>query len=134
MSIEASSSRHDEDKSSTSRHDEEKKIAVDKPGSGSPAGSSIRHGLDVLALQDLDPAMDLKMHLVNDVGGSLSIQCRIIRCSAAGLIRLPFSQAIDEIGFTLYHWKLFFLNGFGYVLAFLGPGTGAILAPRRLPT
>ena len=24
-------------------------------------------------------------------------------------------QAIDEIGFTAYHTKLFFLNGFGYV-------------------
>jgi len=25
------------------------------------------------------------------------------------------AQAIDEIGFTLYQWKLFFLNGFGCV-------------------
>lgn len=25
-------------------------------------------------------------------------------------------QAIDEIGFTPYHLKLFFLNGFGFVI------------------
>ncbi|KAK0705536.1 major facilitator superfamily domain-containing protein [Lasiosphaeris hirsuta] len=47
-------------------------------------------GEDILGLQDLDPAMNLKMHLVND--------------------------AIDEIGWTPYHTKLFFLNGFGYAV------------------
>ncbi|RYP43201.1 hypothetical protein DL770_011783 [Monosporascus sp. CRB-9-2] len=45
---------------------------------------------DVLALQDLDPALNMKMHLVND--------------------------AINEIGWTNYHWKLFMLNGFGYAV------------------
>jgi hypothetical protein len=54
----------------------------------SSAAASLK-GLDVLALNDLDPAMDMKMHLVNN--------------------------AIDEIGWTNYHLKLFFLNGFGYV-------------------
>lgn len=29
-------------------------------------------------------------------------------------LSLPM-QAIDSIGFTTYHTKLFFLNGFGYV-------------------
>ncbi|KAM4059277.1 major facilitator superfamily protein [Hirsutella rhossiliensis] len=43
---------------------------------------------DVLSLGDVDPALDKKMRLVND--------------------------AIDEIGWTPYHLKLFFLNGFGY--------------------
>ncbi|KJK77237.1 hypothetical protein H634G_06975, partial [Metarhizium anisopliae BRIP 53293] len=43
---------------------------------------------DILALQDLDPGMDKKMHLVNN--------------------------ALDEIGWTNYHWKLFFLSGFGF--------------------
>ncbi|KAG6997431.1 hypothetical protein FocnCong_v015907 [Fusarium oxysporum f. sp. conglutinans] len=45
---------------------------------------------DLLDLQDLDPAFNQKMRLVND--------------------------AIDEIGWTPYHLKLFFLNGFGYDL------------------
>ncbi|KAK1754377.1 hypothetical protein QBC47DRAFT_447307 [Echria macrotheca] len=47
-------------------------------------------GEDILALQDLDPAMNRKMHLVNN--------------------------AIDEIGWTPYHTQLFFLNGFGYAV------------------
>ncbi|KIL90679.1 hypothetical protein FAVG1_06414 [Fusarium avenaceum] len=42
---------------------------------------------DLLDLQDLDPAFNEKMRLVNN--------------------------AIDEIGWTPYHMKLFFLNGFG---------------------
>ncbi|KAI0163275.1 major facilitator superfamily domain-containing protein [Pestalotiopsis sp. NC0098] len=45
---------------------------------------------DILGLQDLDVALNTKMHLVND--------------------------AIDEIGWTPYHWKLFCLNGFGYAV------------------
>ncbi|CAM1506160.1 Fc.00g058010.m01.CDS01 [Cosmosporella sp. VM-42] len=45
---------------------------------------------DILDLQDLDPALNHKMHLVNN--------------------------AIDEIGWTPYHTKLFFLNGFGYAV------------------
>ncbi|KAF4983799.1 hypothetical protein FZEAL_883 [Fusarium zealandicum] len=55
---------------------------------------SIGHGFasaerkDLLSLEDLDPALAMKMHLVNN--------------------------AIDEIGWTPYHWKLFVLNGFGY--------------------
>lgn len=51
---------------------------------------SLRNGEDILALQDLDPALNMKMHLVNN--------------------------AIDEIGWTNYHWKLFGLNGFGYAV------------------
>ncbi|KAL6867095.1 MFS general substrate transporter [Trichoderma novae-zelandiae] len=43
---------------------------------------------EVVGMQELDPAMDKKMHLVNN--------------------------ALDEIGWTNYHLKLFFLNGFGY--------------------
>ncbi|KAK4656420.1 Filamentous Growth Regulator [Podospora pseudocomata] len=52
--------------------------------------SSKVSGEDILALQDLDPALNSKMHLVND--------------------------AIDDIGWTPYHTKLFFLNGFGYAV------------------
>ncbi|KAK7980812.1 pectinesterase precursor [Apiospora arundinis] len=58
---------------------------------GSPPGDNrlvIADGEDILALQDTDPALNMKMHLVNN--------------------------AIDEIGWTTYHWKLFVLNGFGY--------------------
>lgn len=29
---------------------------------------------------------------------------------------IPLVQAIDEIGFTPHHWKLFCLNGFGYAV------------------
>lgn len=42
---------------------------------------------DLLSLEHSDPVLNAKMHLVNN--------------------------AIDEIGFTRYHWKLFVLNGFG---------------------
>lgn len=42
---------------------------------------------DILAKENVDPALSAKLYLVNN--------------------------AIDEIGFTMYHWKLFCLNGFG---------------------
>ena len=42
---------------------------------------------DVLGQEHVDPVLNAKMHLVNN--------------------------AIDEIGFTPYHAKLFCLNGFG---------------------
>lgn len=42
---------------------------------------------DLLSHEHVDPVLNAKMHLVNN--------------------------AIDEIGFTPYHWKLFVLNGFG---------------------
>lgn len=53
-------------------------------------GSSSDSDEDVLAKQGLDPTLGMKMHLVNN--------------------------AIDEIGWTSYHWKLFGLNGFGYAV------------------
>ncbi|KAL2197013.1 major facilitator superfamily domain-containing protein [Corynascus similis CBS 632.67] len=46
--------------------------------------------LDLLALHGQDPALNRKMCLVNN--------------------------AIDELGWTPYHTKLFFLNGFGYAV------------------
>jgi len=48
--------------------------------------SSLQKG-DILSLEHVDPVLNAKMHLVNN--------------------------AIDQIGFTPYHWKLFCLNGFG---------------------
>lgn len=51
--------------------------------------ASVQHG-DLLSLEHVDPVLNAKMHLVNN--------------------------AIDEIGFTTYQWKLFVLNGFGYAV------------------
>lgn len=65
------------------------KVALEEPDivlDGLPVGE----GTDLLALQDFDPALNAKMHIVNN--------------------------AIDEIGWTNYHWKLFVLNGFGYAV------------------
>lgn len=45
---------------------------------------------DILSREGVDPVLSAKMHLVNN--------------------------AIDEIGFTGYHWRLFVLNGFGYAV------------------
>ncbi|KAB5585631.1 major facilitator superfamily domain-containing protein [Coniochaeta sp. 2T2.1] len=70
-----------------SSSDEEKR-STDNVGDLSSSNASSLKGEDVLALQDLDPAMNMKMHIVNN--------------------------AIDQIGWTNYHWKLFMLNGFGY--------------------
>ncbi|KAF2643048.1 membrane transporter [Massarina eburnea CBS 473.64] len=51
--------------------------------------SSLGKG-DILQQEHVDPVLTAKIHLVNN--------------------------AIDEIGFTGYHWKLFILNGFGYAV------------------
>ncbi|KAK0634400.1 major facilitator superfamily domain-containing protein [Bombardia bombarda] len=67
----------------------EKKLSGEAPDVRAADGGSLK-GEDILALQDLDPALNRKMHLVNN--------------------------AIDEIGWTTYHTKLFFLNGFGYAV------------------
>ncbi|KAF2397251.1 membrane transporter [Trichodelitschia bisporula] len=50
--------------------------------------TSVSSGADLLSRESLDPVLNAKIHLIND--------------------------AIDEIGFTPYHAKLFCLNGFGY--------------------
>lgn len=63
---------------------------------------SIQKG-DLLSLEHVDPALNAKMHLVNDT--------------------------IDEIGFTGYQWKLFFLNGFGYAVDSLILLIQSIIAP-----
>ncbi|KAK3934771.1 hypothetical protein QBC46DRAFT_70157 [Diplogelasinospora grovesii] len=67
----------------------EEKLGGAVPDVRAADGGSL-NGEDILALQDLDPALNMKMHLVNN--------------------------AIDEIGWTPYHMKLFFLNGFGYAV------------------
>lgn len=56
-----------------------------------PDAASLSSGkADILSQEHLDPVLNAKMHLIND--------------------------AIDEIGFTPYQWKLFVLNGFGYAV------------------
>ena len=69
----------------------EKKSASETPPELSRrlSDESIQKG-DLLSLEHVDPVLNAKMHLVND--------------------------AIDEIGFTPYQWKLFVLNGFGYAV------------------
>lgn len=76
---------------------EEKKVG----GSGSPGlmggsddlrnadGSSIQGGEDVLALQDLDPALNLKMHLVNNVSDNRSTGEAKSACSDTAFARIP---------------------------------------------
>lgn len=64
--------------------------AVPSTAPGPQEIDSIYSGEDILGKEDLDPALNAKMHLVNN--------------------------AIDEIGLTPYHIKLFFLNGFGYAV------------------
>lgn len=72
---------------------------------------------DILQLQDIDPALNAKMHIVNNVRSLLSL--RSILLDVAILEERTdiwiCEQAIDEIGWTNYHWKLFILNGFGYL-------------------
>tara|TARA_R110002003_G_scaffold122_1_gene11002 strand:- start:11662 stop:12225 length:564 start_codon:yes stop_codon:yes gene_type:complete len=72
---------------------QEKKPARDHDVEGqttsSDDASSIGKG-DILQLEHTDPVLNAKMHLINN--------------------------AIDEIGFTKYQWKLFVLNGFGYAV------------------
>ncbi|KAL8363501.1 hypothetical protein RB601_009324 [Gaeumannomyces tritici] len=63
-------------------------VAGDKaPGADGVEDLSLK-GDDILSQNDLDPALNMKMHLINN--------------------------AIDQIGWTPYHMKLFVLNGFGY--------------------
>ena len=58
----------------------------ERPVDSDVDNDSIRKG-DILSLEHTDPVLNAKMHLINN--------------------------AIDEIGFTPYHGKLFVLNGFG---------------------
>ncbi|GAM89495.1 hypothetical protein ANO11243_075340 [Dothideomycetidae sp. 11243] len=66
--------------------DQEARIAGDPPAYDDV---SIRKH-DLLSLEHTDPVLNAKMNLINN--------------------------AIDEIGFTPYHVKLFILNGFGYAV------------------
>ncbi|KAI5459038.1 major facilitator superfamily domain-containing protein [Mariannaea sp. PMI_226] len=69
-----------------------------------PEIASVSSGKDILGQEDVDPAWNMKMHLVNN--------------------------AIDEIGYTPYHTKLFFLNGFGYTVDSLILVLQSVIAPQ----
>ncbi|KAE8162544.1 major facilitator superfamily domain-containing protein [Aspergillus tamarii] len=71
------------------QYDEERS----SPESNNPPLSNGSTAHDILEALDLDPALNRKMHLVND--------------------------ALDKIGWTPYHWRLFFLCGMGYVPSFV---------------
>ena len=58
----------------------------------------------IFSMNDCDPVLDKKMRLVNEVDQLFSLLCAI----ADSL------QTIEEIGWTNFQLKLFFLNGFGY--------------------
>ncbi|KAJ9502607.1 transporter [Exophiala xenobiotica] len=61
---------------------------------------------EILGVLDLDPALNGKMHLVNN--------------------------ALDEIGWTPYHWKLFTLTGFGYAVDALQLSLQGIIAVQAV--
>lgn len=73
----------------------------DPNGTENPGGKAE----EIIKLQDLDPAMHKKMHLVNNVSHKSFTNALTIIANCY--------QALDEIGWTGYHWKLFALSGFG---------------------
>ncbi|XMA17060.1 hypothetical protein WAI453_009851 [Rhynchosporium graminicola] len=78
--------------SESPKHDYSKgdeKVALDEQPV-TPDTASYGSAQDILGSQGVDPALDAKMHIVNN--------------------------AIDEIGWTPYQWKLFGLNGYGYAV------------------
>jgi hypothetical protein len=70
----------------TNRHGQKDPVMLDH-GVIYDGRSAALHQRDILQLEGVDPVKEAKMHLVNN--------------------------AIDKIGFTPYHAKLFVLNGFG---------------------
>ncbi|KAF2815389.1 MFS general substrate transporter [Mytilinidion resinicola] len=88
----------------TSKEGDEAKVPEEDVEQLSLEAASIQNGEDILQLEHTDPVLNAKMHLVND--------------------------AIDEIGFTTYQWKLFVLNGFGYAVDSLILLIQSIIADR----
>lgn len=78
----------------------------EQPASGQLALSVSDGSTDLLSSEVVDNVLAAKMSLVNTVSYVYS------RCQPALIV----NQAIDEIGFTTYHAKLFCLNGFGYAV------------------
>jgi hypothetical protein len=70
----------------TDKHDEKDPVTLGRSITRDGHDASLYDG-DILELGGVDPVKEAKMQLVNN--------------------------AIDEIGFTPYHAKLFLLNGFG---------------------
>ncbi|KAF2485868.1 major facilitator superfamily domain-containing protein [Neohortaea acidophila] len=94
------------DMEKTAAHDELKGHVSPGLETSSDDNVSIGKG-DLLSQEHVDPVLDAKMHLINN--------------------------AIDEIGYTRYQLKLFFLNGFGYAVDSLILLLQSIVAPYAYP-
>jgi MFS family permease len=79
---------------------------VDPEPAGTPSDNLSLNKVDILGDELSDPALTKKMHLVNN--------------------------AIDEIGLTPYHAKLFVLNGFGYAADSLMLLVQSVIAPTAI--
>ncbi|CAF5148330.1 unnamed protein product [Rotaria magnacalcarata] len=68
---------------------------------------------------DLYPASSLTLNKpVEDDNAKATVDFQLdIHANQALMLKIKcVNNAIDEIGFTRYHLKLFFLNGFGYAV------------------
>ncbi|KAF8423403.1 membrane transporter [Tirmania nivea] len=77
---------------------------------------------EVFSYEHVDPVLSQKMKLVNNV-----CPWGCDGCEARKRLKL---LAIDDIGFTPYHWKLFMLNGFGYAVDSLLTLIQALIQPQ----
>lgn len=71
----------------------------------------------LFSMNDIDPALDAKMRLVNNVSMIFSLS-----------ITTDQAQAINQIGWTNFHLKLFCLTGFGYMADSLILVTQSVIA------
>lgn len=73
-------------------------ISNEKDGEVDFLGRKVPHSsTEIVDTSSFDPILTRKMILINN--------------------------AVDEIGMTPFHWKLFFLNGFGYAVDSVSPST-----------
>lgn len=72
----------------------------------------------LFSMNDIDPALDAKMRLVNNVSNGILVS------SAPA----DHQQAINQIGWTNFHLKLFCLTGFGYMADSLILVTQSVIA------
>ncbi|KGO75724.1 Major facilitator superfamily domain, general substrate transporter [Penicillium italicum] len=66
------------------------------------------------------PEVDTAIATNHDSDGSIDLRVELINLSEIDAVLAKkmalVNAAIDEIGMTPFHWKLFFLNGFGYAV------------------
>lgn len=85
----------------------EHRVSTNPQGDSDGFDSPDSTGKDILEFDIEDEVLALKTHLVNNVSEPSPL--------VAGLSTYT-KQANDELGWTPFHWKLFFLNGFGYAV------------------